>query len=256
MTGVQTCALPISNATKRHRWSHVRTFFRWAVSEGLADENPVGGVPRPRREEKTKAFLCPEDVDRILTAVDAWRKMRDGEPGPTPDDRWLKRLVLVAVGTGLRRGELLNLRWADVNLDAGRLVVRNRDGFTSKNGRERLVPVVGRALESLREMYGARDPLDAAPVFVDGDGKPLKPDRVSRRFKFYVRKAKLPEADRLSFHSCRHTCGSWLSIQGVPLRTISEILGHSSTSVTEVYSHLQPDVMERAMNETFGHGAG
>jgi integrase len=160
------------------------------------------------------------------------------------------------VGTGLRRGELLNLRWADVDLQAGRLVVRNREGFTSKNGRERLVPVVGRALETLREMYGARDPLDNERVFVDGDGKPPKPDRVSRRFKFYVRKAKLPNADRLSFHSCRHTFCSWLSMKDVPIRKISELAGHSSTAVTEVYSHLQPESLERAMNETFGHGAG
>ena len=79
-----------------------------------------------------------------------------------------------------------------------------------------------------------------------------KPDRSSRRFKFYVRKAKLSDRKELSFHSCRHTTGSWLSMQGVPLRVISEILGHSSTQVTEMYSHLSPDVMDRAMEETFG----
>jgi site-specific recombinase XerD len=101
-------------------------------------------------------------------------------------------------------------------------------------------------------MKEARAPLDNEPVFVDADGDVPKPDRVSKRFKFYVRTAKLPNRKDLSFHSCRHTTGSWLSMQGVPLRVISEILGHSNTQVTEMYSHLSPEVMDRAMEETFG----
>jgi integrase len=241
-----------SNATKRSRYRHVRAFFSWAVKNNLVDENPVEEVPRPRKEEKTKAFLKPEDIRKILRAIDAHRKMREGEPGPTPDDTWLGEMIHVAVGTGLRRGELLNLQWRDIDLDAGRLVVRNRDGFTAKSGRERTVPLRGDALETLRQLNEARSPLNNEPVFVDANDSVPKPDRVSKRFKFYVRKAKLSDREELSFHSCRHTTGSWLSMQGVPLRVISEILGHSSTQVTEMYSHLSPDVMDRAMEETFG----
>jgi integrase len=243
---------PPSNATMRSRYRHVKAFFSWAVKNNLVDENPVNEVRRPRKEEKTKAFLKPEDIKKILRVVDAHREMREGEPGPTPRDTWLKEMIRVAVGTGLRRGELLNLRWGDVDLESGRLVVRNRDGFTAKNGRERTVPLRGDALETLRAMNEARSPLDNEPVFVDASGDVPKPDRVSKRFKFYVRKAGLSDREELSFHSCRHTTGSWLSMQGVPLRVISEILGHSSTQVTEMYSHLSPDVMDRAMEETFG----
>jgi site-specific recombinase XerD len=87
---------------------------------------------------------------------------------------------------------------------------------------------------------------------VDANGDVPQPDRVSKRFKFYVRKARLSDREELSFHSCRHTTGSRLSMQGVPLRVISEILGHSNTQVTEMYSHLSPEVMDRAMEETFG----
>jgi len=243
-----------SNATKRSRHRHIQAFFSWAVEQGLADESPVDQIRRPRREAKTKAFLRPEDIEKILRAVDAHREVLKGEPGPTPQDEWLKQLVRVAVGTGLRRGELLNLRWRDIDLDEGkgRLVVRNRDDFATKNGRERVVPLWGDAFTTLRAMNDERAPGDDEPVFVDADNKPLKPNRVSKRFKFYVRKAKLQDREELSFHSCRHTTGSWLSMQGVPLRVISEILGHSSTQVTEIYSHLNPDVMERAMEETFG----
>jgi len=241
-----------SNATKRSRYRHVRAFFSWAVENGLVDEDPMDDISKPRKEEKTKAFLKPDDITKILRAVDAHREMREGEPGPTPRDTWLKEMIRVAVGTGLRRGELLNLQWGDVDLESGRLVVRNRDGFTTKNGHERTVPLRGDALETLRKMNEARSPLDNEPVFVDANDDVPKPDRVSKRFKFYVRKAKLADREQLSFHSCRHTTGSWLSMQGVPLRVISEILGHSNTQVTEMYSHLSPDVMDRAMEETFG----
>ncbi len=114
-------------------------------------------------------------------------------------------------------------------------MVRNRDSFTAKNGGERTVPLRRDALETLREMNKARFPFDNDPVFVDANDDVPKPDR-----------------EELSFHSCRHKTGSWLSMQGVPLRVISEILGHSSTQVTEMYSHLSPKVMDRAMEETFG----
>ena len=242
---------PTSNATKRHRWRHLRAFFNWAMGRGLVEQNPVEDVAKPRREERKTAFLSPEDVETILRAVDAHRKLREAEPGPTADDRWLKQLIRVAVGTGLRRGELLNLRWGDVDVDGRQLLVRHREGFTTKNHRERVVPLAGDALEMLRSMKDERRPLDDKPVFVDGEGDPPKPSRVTKRFKFYVRKAKLDDREDLCLHSTRHTTASWLSMQGVPLRTIAEILGHSSTQVTERYSHLQPEVMRRAMDETF-----
>jgi integrase len=77
---------------------------------------------------------------------------------------------------------------------------------------------------------------------------------VSGRFKFYVREAEFPNAERLCFHSLRHTCASWLAMKGVPMRVIQAVLGHSSINMTEIYSHLRPEVMSRAMRETFGSG--
>lgn len=73
----------------------------------------------------------------------------------------------------------------------------------------------------------------------------------ARAGTFYACTVKFTNREDLSFHSCRHTTGSWRSRQGVPLGAMSEILGHSSTRGTEMSSHLQPEVMERAMDETF-----
>ena len=247
---------PVSNSTKRHRHSHLRTFFRWAEKKGWTDENPVEQVQKPRKEEKKKAFLQPEDIEKVLSAIDAHKKLQQGEPGPTPKDDWLKQMIVVAVGTGLRRGELLNLRWVDVDLEAGRLHVRNRGEFRAKSGQERFVPLVGDAHEILREMYEKREPISNEQVFVDARGKSSRPDRVSKRFKFYVRKAKLPERESLHFHSLRHSTASWLTMGGAPKKVVADVLGHTTTRMADVYSHLAPGATEQAMEKTFGRNGG
>jgi len=245
-------AEPVSNATKRHRHSHLSTFFRWAIDQGWADENPVEEVTKPRKEESKKAFLSPEGVEKVLSAIDGHREVRKNEPGPTPNNAWLKEIIVVAVGTGLRRGELLNLQWRDVDLDGGRVYVRNRDGFRAKNGQERAVPLVGEAHEMLSAMKESQRAIPNDPVFTDENGNVPRPDRVTKRFKFYVRRAKLQDREDLHFHSLRHTTASWLTMEGVPKQVIAEVLGHTSTRMTERYSHLAPDAVEEGMKKVFG----
>lgn len=242
----------VSNATKRHRHSHLATFFRWAIDKGWADENPVEKVNKPRKEEKTKAFFEPEDMEKVLNAIDAYRKMRKDEPGPTPSDQWLKEIIVVAFGTGLRRGELLNLQWRDVDLANGRLFVRHRGDFKPKNGKERAVALVGDAREMLEAMHEAANPIPNEQVFTDDNGEPPRPDRVTKRFKKYVRKAKLKNREDLHFHSLRHSTASHLTMQGHPKEVVADVLGHTTTRMADKYSHLSPGATERAMQDTFG----
>ena len=84
-----------------------------------------------------------------------------------------------------------------------------------------------------------------------GGGK-LNQSYASKRFKYYVRLAKLPE--NIRFHSLRHTCASWLVQRGVSLPIVQAILGHSDVRVTQKYAHLAPDVMQAAMQQAFGVG--
>jgi len=119
----------------------------------------------------------------------------------------------------------------------------------TKGNSERRVPIRGDAEKALVQMH---EPGISGPVFTDRDGEPIRPGRVTTRFKDMAREADLDE--RIHFHSPRHTTGSWLSMQGVPLRHIQTILGHSVRSVTERYSHLAPETLDRAMEETFGGG--
>jgi len=168
--------------------------------------------------------------------------------GNSPDLGWLYHMIRVAVATGLRRGELVNLQWEDVDFEARRLHTRHRGDFRTKGGRERLVPFRGGAEDALAQLHPGPDA--SGPVFTDRDGEPIRPGRVTTRFKDMARKAELD--DRIHFHSLRHTTGSWLAMKGVPMQVIKEILGHSDQSVTEKYSHLAPETLDAAMEETFG----
>lgn len=193
--------------------------------------------------------LKPQDGERLCIAIEHQMKTTEDAAGRTPDLAWLRGVIRVAVAVGLRRGELVALRWGDVDLEYGSIHVRHRDGFGTKGNAERLMPLVEDALETLRRMNtGHEDNLDS-PVFIDRDGLPVKPDRITKRFKDMPRLAGLDE--RIRFHSLRHTCGSWLAMKEVPMRVIQAILGHLSISVTGRYIHLAPETLNVALGETF-----
>lgn len=241
----------VSNATQRKRYRHLQAFFNWHDDKGTISDNPMAGVVKPKAKKKQPAFLSPDELDRLLQCIDVHAETVETPHSGPPDVAWLKHVIRVAVCTGLRRGELMNLRWRDIDLSQRLLTVRNRDGFTTKSGHERTVPLRSDALDTLHALHAERSPDPTDPVFIDRTGAAVKPNRATRRFKFFVRKAMLKDREDLSFHSLRHTCGAWLASGGVPLRVVQEILGHSSINVTEIYSHLQPDVMGDAMERAF-----
>lgn len=243
-------ASDVEQATRCTRYRHLRAFLNWTVEEGYLDRSPLEDVRQPKKEKKQPAFFSADDIEKIMLAIDAHAELQAGERGPTPDDQWLKDLIRVAVATGLRRSELLNLRFEDIDFQHGILHVRNRDRERTKSGHERSVKLVGGALQVLRRRYAEWE--EGGRVFVDVNGTPIKPDRATKRFKFFVRKAKLPNRERLNFHSLRHTAGSWLAMKGVPMAVIRDIIGHSSTQITEIYSHATSAAAARAMEETFG----
>jgi len=241
----------LANSTKRKRYRHLRVFLKWAVDKGLRDESPLQDVQQPKEEKKEAAFLSPKDLKKLLGTIDRYAETTVDAVGRSPDVQWLKDTIQIAVCTGLRRSALVNLRWRDVNLDIGYLTVRNSGDFKSKTGHERSIPLAGDAKTVLQRLDKEREQSDPDQhVIIDRRNKPIKPNRISKRFKFFIREADLDE--RLRFHSTRHTCISWLVMKGVPLRVVQGISGHSTIEMVEQYSHLQPEVKIKAMEETFG----
>jgi integrase len=154
----------------------------------------------------------------------------------------------VAVCTGLRRGELTSLRWRNVRLTGSDpfLEVLSGNGFDTKSGHGRTVPLAADALAVLTRRQAERPNEDPAAYVFPGDrGGQLNGDRLSQAFKAATREAGLPEA--IHFHSLRHTCASWLAMRGVSLYLIADVLGHASTQVTQRYAHLAPGAAHAAV---------
>lgn len=178
-----------------------------------------------------------------------------------PDGSAANRLapvVQLVAGTGLRLGEVCALRWSDVDLDRGVLIVYQQAVQIGKeltyskpktrSGEDRAVPLAGwvpKLLDSQRRRqvaerlaFGA-DYLDTPLVFTQPDGSPLRPSSVSRAFTRLVRSSSLPPC---RFHDLRHVAATTLLQAGVPMPVVSKILGHSSIQITvDTYRHMTVD---------------
>jgi integrase len=245
---------------------HTHAMFAFAQDAGLVVVNPASAPRKRGRKQRRRArgaALTPAQVARFLSECS-----RGPSGKPREDARWLL-FFTVALDTGLRRGEMVGLRWGDVNLLDRILYVRrsignyddpdtidaedDEDGLTTKTeAGERLVPILDGAQAALEKLYAtAADTSDAAPVFVtverkrgrDGVvrpvGRPLSPRMVSRVFRRYADHANLPEKVRL--HDLRHTAITNAIAQGEDILLVAAFAGHAKTSTTvDVYSHLLP----------------
>jgi integrase len=198
------------------------TAMRWK----LITENPLKGVKLYSIDEDVPAYLQRADFVKLLSSI--------------PDGVY-RDLYSVAVLTGLRRGELVNLRWEDVDLDRQSIMIRSHGEFRTKGGRKRMVPMHPEVLRVLlnRKLHTTGD------LVFSRDGKQLSPHAVSMRLKRYIRRVGLD--DRLHFHSLRHTFASWLVQNSVSLYEVQRLLGHSSVKLSEIYSHLEPVNLQSAV---------
>ncbi len=186
---------------------------------------------------KVKWLKVPQAKFRFFSFEEAELVLDKAEPEWRP-------MLLVAMRTGLRRGELLALRWEDVDLTHGRIVVnrsvwKGQEG-TPKGGRSREVPLSSEAKEALRSL-----PSRFAKGYVFGDGKTrLTHGEVKHPLWRACVAAGLPKA---GWHVCRHTFASHLVMRGVPLKAVQELMGHADIQTTMRYAHLSPDVRTDAV---------
>jgi integrase len=164
-----------------------------------------------------------------------------------------RTMVVVALNTGMRLGEMLALRWSDIDLKAGRLVVRRAVARgivgTPKSGRSREIPLndtVTRALEQHRHLRG---PL----VFCTDDGRMLTKNEAKAPLARARRRSGIVE---LGWHDLRHTFASHLVMRGVPLKAVQELLGHATIEMTMRYAHLAPATKSDAVRVLDGATGG
>lgn len=153
-------------------------------------------------------------------------------------------MVLLGVKTGLRQGEILALRWGDVDLVGGRLVVRRSivRGVvgTPKSGRSREVPLSDEMLKALKAHRHLRGEL----VFSNGEGRAFTKNECKHPLWGACKRAGLR---RIGWHVLRHTFASHLVMRGAPMKAVQELLGHATIDMTMRYAHLSPDARRDAV---------
>lgn len=229
--------LDLAPRTKGHALSVLRAALSQAVKDGRLDRSPAAIVKPPK---------VPHDPIRPLDADQARRFLASVEGDP------LEPLYVLALSTGMRQGELLGLRWADIGRDSltvNRSLTRQTGGkyrlLEPKTAQSRrtipLLPRAVRAVDAQREYV--RELRRAAKVwaeqdlmFCGTDGEPLPNWWVTREFQSAVRRAGLP---RSTFHSLRHTAASLMIESGSDLAVVRDVLGHSTiTTTVNIYGHL------------------
>ncbi len=218
----------------------MHSVFELGLRMDWCQRNPVKLADRPviKSTETRIKFLDQPELEKLLAL--AYPDDAFGAIEPT--------LYLTAAMTGLRQGELIGLRWRDVDFDARKVRVVSpyvRGEFNDPKSEDsgRSVPLakrVGDALTALHErsLYGT----DGELVFGHPEtGHPLDRSKLVRRFKKALQRA---EVRRITFHELRHTFGTRMAASGVPLRTIQHWMGHADSKTTQIYAHYQPSDAE------------
>jgi integrase len=268
--------LTLHPRTVAHRAACLRAAFTYARRRKLIDTNPAADLDLPAIPRTNRIPLTAAQLRKFLAFTGRANALES-----RPDDLLEKRandsladplhpLWVTAAWTGLRQGELLALRWQDVNLDRGSLVVRGSlTRLPGPNGTRyvitepktpksvRTVPLLPAVVDVLRDLRKAQlerpGKLDQGLVFCTEAGSPLDAAKVTKRYQAALAAAGLPRA---RFHDIRHLAATMWIEHGMDLATVADLLGHSTISTTvNVYGHLSDRHRAEAMRK-FGEAMG
>jgi integrase len=209
-----------------------------AIELGYKARNVLAGVKRLKAPEKEARFLTYEDAAKLLKAV-----------------RYTRLWVVVTLGllAGVRKGELLNLKWRDIDFESRFLKIVNRpdEGFQTKNYRNRSVGLhadLKKVLLWWRKTSTARVRMhksDKSDYVVTYKGERVA--SVERSLRSAYKKAGL--STERPFHTLRHSFGAYLAMSGVSLYEIAKLMGHTFEQVTQLYAHLQPEHLHKQVGK-------
>lgn len=221
---------PYSARSINRHVASVKTFHRFCVREGLTEVDPISSVPLPKTPDCLPEAVSIEEIAALLD-----------QPFPdTPAGLRDHAMLEVLYGCGLRASELAGLDFSSLLLDDG--IVRVESG---KGDKDRIVPIMGAALQTLREYLRDGRPLlkcakaarlqDSAAVFLNARG-----GRITRRTVMTVveRYGRNVGIEGLHPHTLRHSFATHMLKGGADLRTLQEMLGHSDISTTQIYTHV------------------
>ena len=236
-------------STTRRKLASMRTFYRWLSREGVVQGDPFAALHGPRLAKSLPKVLSVDEVNRFLSAPTRELERLKKERKPLTREEVFSCLRDAALfeslySTGCRLSEMMALSWRDIDFSSGSVVV------VGKGAKQRLCILGSHALGALRRLRRAADAFTPggggaeAPVFITASAVRLSPREAERRMKKWLAAADLPPD--LSPHKLRHSFATHMLDAGADLRSVQEMLGHSSLATTQIYTHVS---IERLKDE-------
>jgi integrase len=216
-----------SPATVNRELAILSAILTLAVDDELIPGNPCRRVKPFRMDNTRNRYLSKDEEKRLLAALEG--------------EEWLRAVIIMAIHTGMRRGEIFKLKWFDVDFARGVIHVRN-----TKTGKDRVVPMSAAVRQMLEQQ-----PKTSGHVFPSPKTGGQLID-IKRRFDLARTVAKISD---FRFHDLRHTAATRLADAGVNVIVIAEILGHGDIRTTKRYSHAMDEAMREAVEKLAGMGA-
>lgn len=210
----------VKPATVNRDIACLKHMFTIANRWGYTKHNPTRGIKLFKEPPGRVRYLDNEEVDRLISEC-SWP---------------LRSIVVIALNTGMRKGEILSIKWSDIDFKNRILQVRE-----TKNNERRIVTINNTLYQELSSIPRH---INSLYVFYNKDGKPFKDVRKS--FATALKRAKISD---FRFHDLRHTFASHLAMSGVSLKTIQQLLGHKDFSMTMRYAHLSEEYMQNAVQK-------
>ena len=217
-----------TKTTVVRKLSTIRSFFYYLYSEQILKMNPARVISSLKINRKLPNFLTVDDVFRLVEAPaeDNFTAQRD------------RAILELLYSSGIRVSELCGLNLDDIDLKESLMKIRG------KGNKERLVPIGQKAKEAIKKYLAIRQilrikknfPVEETPLFVNNRGTRLSDRQVRRIVAKYAKAIGILE--KITPHTLRHTFASHLLMEGADLRVIQELLGHSSLSTTQIYTHI------------------
>jgi integrase/recombinase XerC/integrase/recombinase XerD len=222
----------LSKATVARKLASARSFFDHLTRIGEIAQNPADLVPTPKRDSRLPRVLGPDEVRTLLERIPV------SEPLAERD----RALFELTYSCGLRCEEIINLDVGDIDFESERVRA------LGKGNKTRLLPIGEPAQRAIaRYLQRGRPALasgrEEQALFLSRRGRRLSPSDVRRRLALWVREAAL--AGHVSPHTLRHSFATHLLEGGADLRSIQELLGHSSVSTTQIYTRVEPSRLRR-----------
>lgn len=214
----------------------IKHFFSFLHNADYIKSNPSILIKTPPKRRKLPKVLNEVEIEKLL-------KMPDYNSGFSRKFLIRDKLILTMfIYTGLRKSELLNLNWDDLNLDCSSILIRN-----SKNKQSRILPIHPKIKQLLEIYLVQRLPLTDNALFIGSQGRRLSKNSLDNLFKRYIEKGRLDDKG-YTIHTLRHTFATMLLKRDASLFHIKELLGHRGIESTEIYLHLTNKDLAASIN--------